>query len=333
VTKLGRFWRIRQPQFLAIWPATALLFALSPFIATGSVSGSSVLTVFSFASVLAIASIGQTIVIQQGGLDLTVPGVISLAAVLVTKFPGGSNAELALWMAVAIAAGAASGLLCGLAITRLRITPFVATLGVNALLYGFVEYLTKGTSTQAVPSLLGDFAVNRIHGVPYLAIVAVFAVVIVEIGIRATKMGRRFVAVGTSNRAARAAGMRVIAFQIATYVLAGAIYALAGVLLAAYLGIPSLFVGDSYLLPTIAVVVLGGTSLLGGAGSVAATAVGAVFLVQLEQVTLGMGATAAIQDIIEAAIIAIGVILRLIPWRQALYVIGYSPSARIASET
>ena len=93
-------------------------------------------------------------------------------------------------------------------------------------------------------------------------------------------------------------------------------YALAGVLLAGYLGIPSLLVGNSYLLPTIAAVVLGGTSLFGGAGSVAASAVGALFLIQLQQLTLGMGAPAAVQDIIEAAIIAVGMGLRLVPWRR-----------------
>jgi ribose transport system permease protein len=90
------------------------------------------------------------------------------------------------------------------------------------------------------------------------------------------------------------------------------------VLLAGYLGIPSLLIGNTYLLPTIAVVVLGGTSLLGGAGSVAATAVGAVFLSQLQQVTIGMGASTSVQFIIQAVIIALGMALRLIPWKRIL---------------
>jgi ribose transport system permease protein len=256
------------------------------------------------------------LVIQQGGLDLTVPGVISLAAVFVTKYPEGDNAALLPWIIVAIGAGFVSGLVNGIAITRFRITPLVATLAVNALLYGTVLYITKGTSTHEVPPLLGDFAVGRVWGIPYLAIVAAFAIVIVEICIRMTKFGRRFVAIGANARAAHAAGQRVAVYQLVTYALAGAIYALAGVLLAGYLGIPSLLVGNTYLLPTIAVVVLGGTSLLGGAGSVAATAGGAVFLTQLQQVTIGMGASTAAQFIIQALIIALGMALRLIPWRQ-----------------
>lgn len=312
--KLERFWNLPN-MFLAIWPATVILFMLSPLLAPGSVSGSSVLVVLSFASVLAIASVGATLVIQQNGLDLTVPGVISVAAVLVSKFPAGENSQLWLWLPTAIGAGALSGLINGIAITHFRITPFVATLAVNALLYGIVLHLTKGTSTQVVPSVLGNFAVGRIGGVPNLAIIALLAVIAFESAIRWTKIGRRFVAIGSSPRAARAAGMRVISFQIATYVTAGMIYALAGVLLAGYLGLPSLLVGHSFLLPTIAAVVLGGTSLFGGAGSVAASAVGAVFLTQLQQVTLGMGAPASVQNIVEAAIIAIGVALRLFPWQ------------------
>jgi ribose transport system permease protein len=311
-------WKTSQPQFLAIWPATIALFILSPILAQGSVSGSSILIVFSFASILAIAAIGQTLVIQQGGLDLTVPGVMSVAAVLVSKYPAGDSSQFPIWALIAIASGALSGLVNGVAITRFRITPFVATLAVNALLYGTVLYLTKGTSTQAVPAVLAGFTVGRVGHVPNLAIVAVIFVVLFEIAIRAATIGRRFVAVGANNRAARAAGMRVVGIQVATYVVAGAVYATAGVLLAGYLGIPSLLVGSSYLLPTIAAVVLGGTSLLGGAGSVAATAIGALFLTQLQQVTLGMGAAASVQDIIEAVIIAIGMGLRLVPWRQLL---------------
>jgi ribose transport system permease protein len=101
--------KLHQPEFLFIWPATLILFLVSPLLAPGSVSGSTVLTVLSFASILAVAAIGQTLVIQQGGLDLTVPGVISLAAVFVTKYSDGDNSVLAVWVLAAIGAGFLSG--------------------------------------------------------------------------------------------------------------------------------------------------------------------------------------------------------------------------------
>ena len=133
-------------------------------------------------------------------------------------------------------------------------------------------------------------------------------------------MGRRFVAAGVSALAARAAGIRVVDLKTATYAAAGFFYALAGVLLAGYLRVPSLLVGHNYLLPTITVVVLGGNSLLGGAGSVAATAIGAIFLVQLQQVVIGMGAPTSAQFIIQAVIILLGMALQVVPWREALNV-------------
>ncbi len=310
-----RLMRVLPPQFLLIFPATVALYAVSLVVAPGSVSGSSMLTVLCFASVLAIGAIGQTLVIQQGGLDLSVPGVISLAAVIVTKFPAGDNATLSIWVVAALASGIVSGLVCGIAITRFFVTPLVATLAVNALLYGTVLYLTKGTSTEAVPSELSNFAVGRVFGIPMLALFALIVVVVVEVGVRTTVIGRRFVAVGVSAAAARAACLPVTRYKIATYAIAGGFYALGGVLLAGYLGVPSLLVGHTYLLPTITVVVLGGTSLLGGTGSVAATAIGAIFLVQLQQVIIGMGAPTSAQFIIQAMIILLGMSLRVAPWR------------------
>src|SRR3984885_3819340 len=317
---MTRIFRALPPQFALIVPATVILYIVSPLLAAGSVSGSSILIVFSFASVLAIAAIGQTLVVQQGGLDLSVPGVISLAAVFVTKFPAGDNAALALWIGAALASGVVSGFICGTAITRFYVTPLVATLAVNALLYGTVLYLTKGTSTEAVPSALSNFTVGRLLGVPLLALFTLVAVVLVEVGVRCSAMGRRFVAVGVSARAARAAGIRVVGYKTATYAAAGFFYALAGVLLSGYLRVPSLLVGQNYLLPTITVVVLGGNSLLGGAGSVAATAIGAIFLVQLQQVIIGMGAPTSAQFIIQAAIILLGMALQVVPWREAVNV-------------
>ena len=103
-------WKLRQPEFLFIVPATLLLFLISPLLAPGSVSLSTSLSVFSFASILAVAAIGQTLVIQQGGLDLTVPGVISLAAVLVTKYPDGENARLLPWTVMALGRRVSVGL-------------------------------------------------------------------------------------------------------------------------------------------------------------------------------------------------------------------------------
>jgi ribose transport system permease protein len=130
---------------------------------------------------------------------------------------------------------------------------------------------------------------------------------------RLSVIGRRFVAVGTSPPAARAAGVRTKAYECLTYVLASLTYGAAGILITGYLQTPGIGAGNNYLLPTIAAVVLGGTSLAGGSGSVIATMMGALFLTQLEQVVLGMGAPDSVQLVIQGSIIALGMALRHLP--------------------
>jgi ribose transport system permease protein len=283
---------------------------------------------------LAIAAIGQTLVIQQRGLDLTVPGMILLSTVVLTQHAGGSNSGLAVGVLLVILACVASGLLSGLAITQFGITPLVATLGVNALLLGTVYQLTSGQATASSPPGLVSFASEKTIGIPNTALIALIVTIVVAALIRTTVPGRRFVAVGASPGAARAAGIRVNRYLMATYVLASLTYGLAGILISGYLITPGLSAGQTYLLPTIAAVVLGGTSLAGGTGSAVATVVGAVFLTQLQQVLTANGAAQSVESIIQGAIIALGMLLRTIRWRalwDALATHLRPPSPTIAS--
>jgi ribose transport system permease protein len=306
--------RLHPPRYSAIWVATGLLFAISPLLASNSLTSGALLSMLPFAALLAIAAIGQTLVIQQRGLDLTVPGMILLSTVILTLHAGGSDSRLPVALLLVLLACVVSGVVSGVAITQFGITPLVATLGVNALLFGTVYQLNSGQATASSPPGLASFAAQKTAGLPNTAIIAVIAVVVVAVAIRCTIPGRRFVAVGASPAAARAAGIRVNAYVIATYVLASITYGAAGILITGYLLTPGLDAGSTYLLPTIAAVVLGGTSLVGGTGSVVATAVGALFLTQLQQVLTANGAAASVEFIIQGSIIALGMLLRNVPW-------------------
>jgi ribose transport system permease protein len=303
----------RLPRFSAIWFATALLFAVSPLLAPGSDSRSALLSTLPFAAILAIAAIGQTLVIQQRGLDLSVPGMITLSTIIVTKYPSGNEAKLPAALGLVALACVVSGLVSGFAITQLGITPLVATLGVNALLTGVVLQITSGAATASATPALARFSLAKTGGVPNTVVIAAGAIVVLATMMRTSILGRQFLAVGTNPSAARAAGIPVRRYQVATYVVASLSYGAAGVLVAGFLGTPGIGAGNDYLLPTIAAVVLGGTSLAGGMGSVAATAIGAVFLTQLEQVVLGMGAPNSVQLVIQGGIIALGMALRQLP--------------------
>ncbi len=310
--------RMWTSPYLPIWPANVLLFAISPLVAPGSLSGSALRGMLPFAAVLAIVGIGQTLVIQQRGLDLAVPGAVSLSAIIVTKYPGGDDGRLLVAIVLALAACAAAGLVSGLAVTWLRITPLVATLGVNALLLGTILRITSGSSTATAAPALADFTFGRTLGIPHTALVAVAALAAVAVVVRTTLLGRRFVAVGTNARAAYVGGLPVARYQLLTYTGAGLCYGCAGILLAGYLKTPGLSAGGNYLLPSIAAVVLGGTSLAGGSGSVVATAGGGLFLTQLQQVVFGAGAPASVQLLIQAGVIAAGMTLWAVPWGRVL---------------
>ncbi len=295
----------------AIWPATVLLFLVSPLLAPGSLAAAPILSMLPFAAVLALAATGQAFVVQQRGLDLSIPGTMSLAALVVTKVANQDNGKVLVAVVLALLAVFVAGLVNGLVVTRLHITPIVATLGVNALLLGAVEYYSGGFPTGAAPALT-DLALAKTLGIPNTVLGAAVILILLGIVNRQTLFGRRLSQVGTNPLAMRLIGGRVEVLTVGSYVLAAGFYGIAGIMLAAYIQTPGIFLGDDYLLPTIAAVVLAGNALTGGQLKVAAIACAALFLTQLDQLVLSMGAPTAVQLLIQAAVLIIAVSGQLI---------------------
>jgi len=302
--------QVSPTNFGAIWIATAILFIVCMVAVPNSVSHSSLMAMLPYAAILAVVAAGQTLVAQQGGIDLSVPGMVSLGAIFVTKIPDQAPNLMIPAIIASIAAGVAAGVANGLCVAIGRITPIVATLGMNAILMGFIQWYSRGFPTPIAPSL-GDWAVSQVYGIPVIAVAAAAILAAVQLVLRLTTVGRRFEAVGANPLAAAAAKIHINSYVVAGYAAAGGCYAAAGVLLAAYLKTPDIFAGESYLLPSVAAVVLGGTALTGGLGSIVASAVAAVFLSQLGQLVLSVGAPTPVQWIIQALTIAMGM-----AWRQ-----------------
>jgi ribose transport system permease protein len=289
-----------------IWVATGLVFALSAVFQPKSLGGSALASLWPFAAVLILAAVGQTLVVQQRGIDLSVPGFISLTVVLVTHIPNGNGSKLLPAIGLAYAICLAAGLVNGLLVTRVGITPIVQTLGMNAVLFGIDLGISQGTPTQTT-SALQSFAGATTAGIPLTLVIAVVLAVVIEFTVKRTAFGRRFEASGANAAASRAAGLRGHRYQISAYLGAALLYCTAGVLLAGIVSQPDPFQGNNYLLPSVAAVALGGTSLLGGVGSVIASAVGALFLSQLQQFVLATGASAAVQNLVQAGALALAV--------------------------
>ncbi|MFF9346274.1 ABC transporter permease [Streptomyces sp. NPDC014734] len=306
----GATWRrLLSGNWVGIVVATILLFALSPTIAHGSLGSAPLLSMLPFAAVLAIAAAGQTLVVQQRGLDLSVPGMIALAAVLCTctvQYHGWPT-----WLAitVAVAAPGLVGLVNGVLVAVARVMPLVVTLGMNAVLLGTVLKISGGSPATA-PTSLSQFSVDRTLGIPNTLLIAVVVLAVGGLVAKRSAVGRRLTYIGVSVPTASALGIRVTRYQVVAYGFAGLAYGAAGVLLAGYTRTPGLFIGDSYVLPTVAAVVLGGTAMTGGVASIVASGVGALFLTQLGQLLRSLGWNDAQQLIAQAAVLAAVVLVR-----------------------
>jgi ribose transport system permease protein len=175
---------------------------------------------------------------------------------------------------------------------------------------GVVQAVSGGFSSQA-PAELSTFALSRWIGIPVLAIIALAIVLVGQGVLKLTRLGRRFELVGENRRAAEYVGVSPKLYIVAAYWLSALLAAAAGVMLAGLLRIPTLTAGDSYLLPSIAAVVLGGTALTGGRGSIVGTALGALFLAQLSQLVQTFTQSTAVQNIVQALIIGVGIVAQL----------------------
>lgn len=305
--RLGSALSGRARGAVAIGVATIVLFAVSAIVAPQSVSGGALSAMLPFAAILAVVAIGQTLVIQQGGIDLSVPGVFSLSVVVVTKVASSGTAgaiALALGAAVLIAAGA--GALSGIVVARFGVAPIVATLGVNALLIG-ATWAVSGGASRRTPAGLSDVIGSSFAGVPVTVLVAVVLTVVVGVAVRLTPSGRTFEAVGASPGVATAAGIRPVGYILSAYSGAAVLYAIAGILLTGIVNTPGITEGNTYLLPSVAAVVLGGTSLLGGKGSVLASLIAALFFTQVDRLASTLGLSYGWQVVIQALALGLGV--------------------------
>lgn len=295
--------------------ATALLFLASYLLGPSSLNRGVLLTMLPFASALAVAALGQTLVVMQGGIDLSIAGGFSLYVVILTHYPNGIDSRLFPAIGIAFAAAVGAGLVNGFLIGRMRLNAIVATLGTNALLYGVVLWYTAGIP-RTTTARLARFGGGTWLGVPIPLYVAVAATVVVTAVVKLTPAGRRFESIGSNGSAALTAGLRVRRHRTGAYIWAQLLYCLAALIHAAIVNQPTAFEGDNYLLPSVAAVVLGGTSLLGGRGNLVATAVAALFLSQLDQFVLALGVTYASRTLVQSGALAVGVALYTVDWSR-----------------
>jgi ribose transport system permease protein len=302
----GRGQRL-QPRFLAIWIALILLLIAGGLVAPRSLLSGTLAAIIPFAAFLAIAAVGETLVLMTRGIDLSIPAIVTLSSTVLLGVSGGADADLGLAVVMALLLAAAAGLVNGLLVGFLELNALIVTLATGAMLSGATLWYRESLPPESsVPALLAAWGGSRILGVNLAAWVAVLLVALLTLILRKTPAGRRFSAVGANPRAAYILGIGVPRYRAGAFAIAGLLYGLVGILLSAFIRNPTLDVGNAYLLAPIAAAVLGGTAVSGGIGSLVSVAVAALFLTHLGQILKMLGLSTAIQMMVEGLAIALG---------------------------
>jgi ribose transport system permease protein len=292
---------------MIIWIALLLLLLLSWIIAPSFMDPTHLLNVTRQAAGLGIVAIGQTIVLLTGGLDLSLGMIITLVDVIAATVLNGKDTLLLPVMVLALAIGMGVGLINGLLITKLRMPAFVVTLGMSGILRGAAYVYTNGAPKGSIPPALSMIGNGRIAQVPIQVLVWLVLVVLAALIVANVPFGRQLYAVGGNARAARLSGVRVDRVVILAYVLSGLSAAVAGLVLAGYIGTGSLSIGNDYSLNSIAAAVLGGTAFTGGVGTIMGSAGGALFLTFVVSLLRFLGLAYRNQLMVQGAILALAI--------------------------
>lgn len=277
------------------------------------------------ASQLMLLAIGSTFVIMTAGIDLSVSAMLVLSAICGAKtmvslsgsseevrryvFPE-QNTGITIGLIVAVLTGLAAGLANGLLITRLRLPPFIVTLGTLGIMLGLANILAKGSNVPYVPFEITTMIGNRkLGGVPILVCITGVVVVAAAVTLRFTRFGRYTLAIGSNPAAARRAGINVDRHLIKVYALSGLLAGLAGAMEVARFGTANASTHSTDNLNAISAVVIGGTSLFGGMGSIIGTVVGAFIPAILRNGLIIGGITPFYQQVLVGSILIIAVYL------------------------
>ena len=297
-------------RYMPVYLAMILLVAVASIWAPATLGRVALSAIAPFGALLAITALGQMLVIMTAGIDLSTPGTMTLAALIMVGVSEGSNDRLGAALLVALGAAALIGLVNGILIGGLKLNALIVTLAVGQVVAGVVSRYVRTFPVQsAVPAGLSQWTSIRILGISSVFWVGLVLTVLLIVGLRFTSVGRRFQVVGANPVASEVVGVRVTLNRILVYVAAAVLYAVAGVLLAGILRNPGVNIASAYLLGPIAAVVIGGASLTGGLASPLSTFMAAFFLTGLNQMMRAMGLPTALQFVVFGLVIIGGMLV------------------------
>jgi inositol transport system permease protein len=267
------------------WPAqVSLAIALALLMAGLAIARPNFLNLANLVNLLRQISIngilaaGVTFVLLTGGVDLSLGSVVALSGVVAASFAHPGEYGVAVAVMMGTATGAACGALNGLVVTRGRVAPFIATLGMMTAARGLALLASGGRPVSNLSPAFSRIGGGNVGGVPVPVVIFALVALISWVLLRNMRLGRHIYAVGGNENAARASGVRIVRVKMAAYTLCGALAGLAGVVLASRITTGQPNAGVGYELDAIAAVVIGGTSLNGGTGGVGGAVLGALLI-------------------------------------------------------
>ncbi len=269
------------------WPYVAVLFliAVGTIISRGFASPDHLLSILNLAAFLGLVAAGQGLVILSGGIDLSVNSVISLSSVVSAALMAGANQHFLPGALVCIVLGLIIGFLNGVGVAFIKIHPLVMTLGMTNIVQGATLLYTKGVPKGNAAPLLSELATGRLWGVvPYVVLLWAAIAAVIILSTRRSVWGRRIYAVGNSPTASYYSGIRVPWVLVSLYLVSSLLATLAGLLLTGYTRTSYFNIGDPFQMNSIAAVVLGGSSILGGFGSYVGTIAGCIIMILIQAI-------------------------------------------------
>ncbi|MCY7420090.1 MAG: ABC transporter permease [Chloroflexi bacterium] len=263
---------------IGLWLGLLGIVLFAGVMSPGFLTPISLLNVVRQASVVGIASVGVTLVMITGGVDLSIGAVIVFGSVLAASLMDGEDANIPIACGAAMLMGLTVGLLNGIILSRWKVPAFILTLGMATVISGVTQLYTGGTAAGEVAPAFRQVVNGRIGVVPVLAIVFLAVIVIGLVIQDRTTLGRRIYLVGANARAARLSGVPVDRTRVAVFALSGLGAAVAGLALLARSGVSSNFAGQGFEFDALAAVVLGGTTFRGGRGGIGGSIAGVLIL-------------------------------------------------------
>ncbi len=288
---------------------TLLVLAIGLSLATPHfLTGMNLASLFRQTAVINIMALGVTLVIVAGGIDLSVGSMMALASLLgCMAMEHGMG--LAAGITVGVVAGTALGLANGLVITRMKINPFIVTLGTLGIFRGMALLISEGLPVHGLPKEYSFLGEGMLAGVPFVLLLVAASAAGVHFLLEHTRMGRYAFAIGSNADAAYYAGVPVAFHATAVYAICGLMTGLAGMVESSRLMTGQPTAGQGYELQAIAAVVIGGGSLRGGEGSVIGTLIGAMIMGLLSNGSDLLGISPYLQQAIIGAVIILAVFL------------------------